>query len=137
MRLLLDTHAFLWFIEADPRLSTLAETIIGDPNNERLLSIASIWEIAMKVRIGKLQMTSPGPLDIILTEQIAVNDVSLLPIEFSHAVNVHAMPFALASDGTDHKDPFDRLIISQALSEKLTLVSADAVLDGYGVSRCW
>ncbi len=137
MRLLLDTHAFLWFIEADARLSSLAAAAIGDPDNERFLSVASIWEIAIKVRNGKLQMKGPDPLDVILTQQITATQVNLLPVEFSHAVNVHAMPFARASHGSDHKDPFDRLIVSQALVERLTLVSSDSVFDRYGVTRCW
>jgi len=137
MRILLDTHAFLWFIEADARLSSFAATVIGDPDNERFLSAASVWEIAIKVGNSKLRMKSPGPLDVILTHQLAANQVNLLPIEFSHAVNVYRMPFARAPDGSDHKDPFDRLIVSQALVESLTLVSIDTVLDGYGVTRCW
>jgi PIN domain nuclease of toxin-antitoxin system len=137
MRLLLDTHTFLWFIEADPHLSTQAATVIGDPENERLLSAASIWEIAIKVRIGKLGMQVPGPLDTILAQQIAANQVNTLPVEYNHAVAVYAMPFARCSNGTDHKDPFDRLIVSQALTENITLVSADAVLDQYGVTRIW
>ena len=137
MRLLLDTHAFLWFIEADPQLSTLATNMIGDPDNERLLSAASVWEIAIKVHIGKLEMKVPGPLSTVLAQQMAVNLVRLLPIGYDHAVNVHAMPFAVFANGTEHKDPFDRLVTSQALVENLTLVSMDAVLDGYGVARCW
>ena len=82
-------------------------------------------------------MNSPGRLDDILTQQITANRVNLLPIEFSHAANVYTMPFARASDGSEHKDPFDRLIVSQALAESLVLVSTDRVLDGYGVTRCW
>lgn len=137
MRLLLDTHAFLWFIAADSRLSPLAAAMIGDPQIERLLSVASIWEIAIKVHLGKLQMTPPGPLEAVLAQQMAVNQVSPLPIQFTHAVRVYGMPFAQSADGADHKDPFDRLLVAQALVEDLTLVSADAVLDGYGVTRCW
>jgi PIN domain nuclease of toxin-antitoxin system len=137
MRLLLDTHAFLWFIEDDPQLSTIAVNAIGDPDNERLLSAASVWEIAIKVHRGKLQMKAPGPLDVVLAQQLAANFVRVLPIEYDHAVRVHSMPFVLSASGVEHKDPFDRLIASQALAENLTLVSADAVLDGYGVARCW
>lgn len=137
MRLLLDTHTFLWFIEADKRLSAVAASVIGDPNNERFLSVASIWEIAIKVNLGKVQMNSPGPLDIVLARQLAANQVDLLSVEFAHAVKVHSMPFARSSNGSEHKDPFDRLIVSQALVEGLTLVSADAVLDSYGAARCW
>lgn len=137
MRILLDTQAFLWFIEADTRLSALAASVIGDPDNERFLSVASVWEIAIKVNLGKLQMKSPGSLDIILSTQLAANQVDLLPIGFAHAVKVHAMSFARTATGREHKDPFDRLIVSQALVEGLTLVSIDAVLDSYGVVRYW
>ncbi|MEP6757540.1 MAG: type II toxin-antitoxin system VapC family toxin [Chthonomonadales bacterium] len=137
MRLLLDTHTFLWFIEADPRLSSRAESLIGDPENKRFLSVASIWEIAIKVNIGKLQLKFYGLLDTILAQHLAANQVELIPIEFDHAVHVHDLPFAQSADGTEHKDPFDRLIVSQALAEDLAIVSADSVLDGYGVKRIW
>jgi PIN domain nuclease of toxin-antitoxin system len=137
MRLLLDTQVFLWFIEADPRLSTHAANVIGDPDNGRYLSVASVWEIAIKVKIGKLRLNAPGPLDTVLTQQLTINDVTLLPVEYRHAVRVHAMPYARHANGGDHTDPFDRLIVSQSLVEDLTLVSTDAVLDGYGIVRCW
>ena len=100
-----------------------------------MLSIASIWEISIKVQLGKLNL--PSPLDAFLTEQLAKNQVQLLPIEFSHAVFVHSLPLARRANGTDHKDPFDRLIIAQALVDSIPLVSVDAVLDGYSITRVW
>ena len=135
MRVLLDTHTFLWFIFADPQLSVTAVNAIGDPDNERLLSMASIWEIAIKVRLGKLRL--PTPLDTFLHEQIVTNQVRLLPIEFAHAVFVHSLPHGHLANGNDHKDPFDRLIVSQAIVEGIALASIDGVLDGYGVNRIW
>jgi PIN domain nuclease of toxin-antitoxin system len=135
MRVLLDTHAFLWFIYADPQLSVTATDIIGDPENERLLSVASIWEMSIKVQLGKLNL--PSPLDTFLTDQLAKNQVQLLSIEFAHAVFVHSMPPARFANGPDHKDPFDRLIVAQALVDGIPLVSVDAVLDEYGITRVW
>jgi len=135
MRLLLDTHAFLWFIFADPRLSTDAAEIIGDPAHERLLSIASIWEIAIKVKLGRLVL--PNPLDDFLSSQMSLNDIQLLPIEFLHAVGVHSLSYRRLANGTDHKDPFDRMIVSQALAERLPVVSREVILGEYGVTRIW
>lgn len=135
MRILLDTHAFLWFIYADPRLSDAAAEVIGDPENERLLSIASIWEISIKIQIGKLAL--PNPLEGFLFDQIAKNQMQLLPIEMAHAVGVHSMPFARLANGAEHRDPFDRLLVSQALIEDATIISIETVFDNYGVTRVW
>ncbi len=93
--------------------------------------------MAIKIHSGKLAMKAPGPLDAVLAQQMAANQIRPLSIEYQQAVMVYAMPFARFPDGTEHRDPFDRLIVSQALSEGLTLVSADTVLDGYGVTRAW
>jgi len=135
MRILIDTHAFLWFIFADPRLSDAAADVIGEPDNERLLSIASIWEIAIKVNTGKLAL--PDPLDRFLKDQLKKNRTRLLPISFDHAVNVHSLPYAHYPNGAEHKDPFDRLIVAQALIENLTVISIESVFDQYGVRVRW
>ena len=128
MRLLLDTQAFLWFVLNDARLSPTARTLLIDPANELLLSPASYWEIAIKVSIGKYQV--PGSFKDFMDRQIAVNQLSILPITVAHATVVASLPF-------HHRDPFDRLLIAQALTENVPLVSSDAIVDAYGVTRLW
>lgn len=128
MRLLLDTHTFLWFITADAQLSVAAERAIRAPGNAAFLSVASVWEIAIKVNLGKLPI--PLPLDGFIPEQLRLNRTALLPIEMQHAFEVSRMPL-------HHRDPFDRIIIAQAQVENLDLVSADAAFDAYPVRRLW
>src|SRR5690242_8309511 len=98
MRLLLDTHTFLWFVLDDARLSTHAADLIEDVTNERFLSIASAWEIAIKVRTGKIALSEP--LDIFLPDQLSRNTIELLPITLPHILRTAALPF-------HHRDPFD------------------------------
>lgn len=128
MRLLIDTHTFLWFIDDDPSLTPLAKSLIAEPSNEILLSVASAWEIAIKVRLGKL--TLPAPLLAFLRAQLLTNSIQLLPISLEHATSVADLPL-------HHRDPFDRLIIAQAMVENLPVVSADAAFDNYPVVRRW
>jgi PIN domain nuclease of toxin-antitoxin system len=128
MRLLLDTQAFLWFVTDDPHLSARAKALIEDPANERYLSVASAWEIAIKVSIGKMTLTRP--VVPFLTQHLAVNSVTLMPIELAHLGEVATLP-------RHHGDPFDRLIVSQGLAEGMPIVSSDAALDRYGVVRHW
>jgi PIN domain nuclease of toxin-antitoxin system len=128
VRLLLDTHAFLWFITADPLLSTAAKALIADPDNEVLVSPASYWEIAIKVSIGKYPLSVP--YETFITKGIDGNGFKVLPIEPKHTAMLTAMPF-------HHRDPFDRLLVAQAQAEKIPLVSADAILDQYGITRLW
>lgn len=128
MRLLLDTHAFLWFITADPRLSATAEQAIREPENSPLLSIASVWEIAIKVNQGRLPI--PQPLDRFIPKQLESNGVAVLPIELHHTYEIARMPL-------HHRDPFDRLLISQAISENIPLLSTDTAFDAYPVTRLW
>lgn len=128
MRLLLDTHAFLWFVLNDPSLSAAARAIVGDPQNDVLISPATCWEIAIKVSIGKYQL--PGPFADFLDDQIARNDLTMLPISVRHTAVVASLPF-------HHKDPFDRLLIAQAIVENIPLLSVDAVFDSYPVTRLW
>lgn len=125
---LLDTHAFLWFILNDTQLSTAARAAISDPNNEVFVSPATFREVAIKVSIGKY--TVPGPLEDFFQRAIKDNDIEVLPIEARHAAQVAALPF-------HHKDPFDRMLIAQALVEGLTLVSNEAAFAAYGVKRLW
>jgi PIN domain nuclease of toxin-antitoxin system len=127
MRLLLDTHAFLWFIDDSPRLSTRAKTLL-ESDAELLLSAASLWEIAIKVSLGKLTLAQS--FDTFLPEQLTKNAVEVLPISLAHLAAVAALPFR-------HRDPFDRLLIAQASVERAPVVSADAAFDAYAVQRIW
>jgi PIN domain nuclease of toxin-antitoxin system len=128
VRLLLDTHAFLWFITDDPKLSALARELIADPNNEVLISPVSYWETAIKVSIGKYPLSTS--YETFITQGIDGNGFKILPIEPGHATILATMPF-------HHRDPFDRMLVAQAQVEKISVVSNDAVLDLYGVSRLW
>jgi PIN domain nuclease of toxin-antitoxin system len=128
MRALLDTHAFLWFITADPKLSAQAEKTIRHGDNELLLSMASVWETAIKVSLGRLPL--PEPIETFIPAQLQINRIGLLPIEAGHTFGIVHLPF-------HHRDPFDRLIIAQALAEDLPIVSGDATFDAYGVRRVW
>lgn len=128
MRLLLDTHAFLWFILDEPQLSAKADALISDPINEIEVSPASFWEIAIKISIGKYSL--PEPFQVFMEREITVNNFRILHIEPKHAAAVSTMPF-------HHRDPFDRLIVAQATVEQVAIVSGDAALDVYGITRLW
>jgi PIN domain nuclease of toxin-antitoxin system len=128
MKLLLDTHTFIWFIMGSPNLSTRARALIEDVANEQFLSVASLWEIAIKLSIGKLTLSSP--FDVLIPPQLSLNGFELLNIEIEHAAVVATLPF-------HHRDPFDRLLIAQAMVENMSIVSIDAVLDAYPVARLW
>ena len=126
--ILLDSHAFLWFVWDDPLLSPAAKQRIEDPANHKWVSVASCWEIAIKARLGKLRLGEPATT--FLPRELATNHFSPLRIELAHVTLVETLP-------PHHKDPFDRLLIAQAIIEKRPLVSADAVFDEYGVTRLW
>ena len=126
--MLLDTHAFLWFILDDPRLSSTARNLIEDPANDVEVSPASYWEIAIKIRLGKY--TLPQPYQQFMETQIAVNDFHILPIEPRHTALLTTMQLR-------HKDPFDRLLVAQALAEDIPMIGVDSQLDAYGVKRFW
>jgi len=128
MRLLLDTHALIWFLADDPKLSATAKAAIEDPANERWLSPISLLEIALKNRLGKMPL--PAPFGTIFPAALVADDIHLLPIDSRHIEPLTTLPL-------HHKDPFDRLIVATSLVEKLRLVSADATLDAYGVTRLW
>ncbi len=130
MRLLLDTHSFLWFIAGNPRLSDTARSLIEAPANSVLLSVGSLWEMAIKVSLGKLTLGQPFPT--LIPQQLDLNGIELLGITTDHAAAVAMLPFP-----PDHRDPFDRLIVAQARVEQLPLVSRDEVLDAYGIMRLW
>lgn len=128
MRLLLDTHSFLWFILNDPQLSAAARAAISDPNSDVLVSPATYWEIAIKVSTGKYTLTTP--YQHFIEYNITANDFEVLHVEPRHTAVVATLPF-------HHKDPFDRLLIAQALAEDITLVSNETLFDAYGVRRLW
>lgn len=128
MRLLLDTHALLWFQADDPKLSAAAKTAIEDPANERWLSPISLMEIAIKNRLGKLPL--PAPFGTMYPASLFTRDIHLLPLEARHIEPLTTLPM-------HHKDPFDRLLAATAIVESLALVSADPVFDAYGLTRLW
>jgi len=121
MEYLLDTHTFLWFINGDAQLSKKAREAILDPDAIKYISIASFWEIAIKLNLGKLSLDIPY---IDLRHHVAGNGFNILPITFTHTAE-------LTSLDLHHRDPFDRIIIAQALSERQILVSKDANFEKY------
>lgn len=130
MRLLLDTHTFCWYVEGDQKLSSTAQSLIQDATNEVLVSPASYWEIAIKVNLGKWILNRPYEEFIELG--ITQYDFSVLPIQLKHTARLIGLTFPM-----NHKDPFDRLLVAQAMSENIPIVSADPKLDAYGVQRLW
>ncbi len=128
MRLLLDTHAMYWYVEGDPQLSAVVQMLIQDASNEILISPASYWEIAIKISIGKwkLRRSYEDFIDIGLNNY----GFQVLPILPVHTARLVGLPF-------HHRDPFDRLLVAQALVEGLSVVSNDAAFDAYGVKRLW
>jgi PIN domain nuclease of toxin-antitoxin system len=127
MKLLLDTHTFLWFIDDSSRLSTQARNLL-ESDADLLLSTASLWEIAIKTSPGKLTLAQP--YDLFIPEQLGLNSVEELPISLAHLAEVSTLPF-------HHRDPFDRLLISQAIIESVAIVSADSAFDAYSITRLW
>ena len=128
MRVLLDTHAFLWWSEDSPRLPLPARQAIRDENNDVLISAATAWEITTKHRLGKLPSADPIASDI--PGAIAAQGFQELPITVAEAARAGALP-------GPHRDPFDRMLIAQALSRDLLLISTDAAFDQYHVRRLW
>ena len=128
MRVLLDTHTFLWFLLEDPQLSTTASDVIIDSTNDVEVSPATYWEIAIKIRLGKYAL--PEPYDIFIEREITTNDFHILPIEPKHTAVLTTLPL-------HHRDPFDRLLIAQALVEAMPILSVDTAFDAYPVTRLW
>lgn len=128
MPVLLNTHTVLWYAFGSQNLSSLARTLIDDPAQEKYLSITSPWEVGIKVSSGKLSVARP--VDDFFADQIRRLSLQLLPISLAHVARVAMLPF-------HHRDPFDRMLIAQSLTENIAIVSADAALDAYGVTRLW
>ena len=128
MKLLLDTHTFLWFIMGNSNLSPNARVLIEDQTNDKYLSVASLWEIAIKVSIGKLTLSAP--FDTLIPEQLDINGFELLNLEVPHATALINLPL-------HHRDPFDRLLIAQAMVHQMQIVSIDSTFDAYQIQRLW
>jgi PIN domain nuclease of toxin-antitoxin system len=126
LAVLLDTHAFLWWCEDSPELSPKARKAIV--NNDCFVSMASFWEIAIKLGLGKLRL--PSAIERYLPEQMSLNGFETLEITFRQIAATTALPW-------HHRDPFDRLLAAQALEEKISIISRDVVLDAYGLKRVW
>ena len=128
MRFLLDTHALLWFLANAPRLSPYAKSLIEDTHSEAVVSIVSLWEIAIKNSGGKLPL--PMPFVALFPAQLDLNSITLLPITIAQLDEVTRLPF-------HHRDPFDRLLIAQARAESIPIVSVDAAFSPYDVQIKW
>ena len=128
MDLLLDTHTFLWFVFGSSRMSEKAEALVQDPTNRKFLSLATPWEVGIKVSTGKLTVSQP--VEQFFAEEMDANSVQMLPITLAHITRVSTLPF-------HHRDPFDRMLVAQSLTENIPLVSADTTLDAYGIVRLW
>lgn len=128
MKVLLDTHAFLWFDAAPEKLSSTAAEVLSDPENEIYLSTASVWEIQIKAQLGRL--TLGKPLAALVQSQREANNIHILSIELEHLYSLAHLP-------THHSDPFDRLLLAQARVEDLSLMSVDEAFAAYGVKLIW
>ena len=128
MRVLLDTHSFLWFIGGNASLPPTARLLVEDASHQPMLSIASLWEMAIKLSIGKLSLGRA--FGTLIPEQMRLNGIGLLQIEVAHVLAVVELPF-------HHRDPFDRLLIAQAMVEQIPIVSGDPAFDSYGIKRLW
>jgi PIN domain nuclease of toxin-antitoxin system len=128
LKLLLDTHALLWFATNDAQLSRTADSVISDSQNEVFVSPASYWERAIKVSLGKYPLSVP--FETFITNAIDGNQFRILPVEPKHVAEICSLPH-------HHRDPFDRLIIAQAIVERMTVVSSDREFAAYPVTRLW
>jgi len=128
MKCLLDTHAFIWLITDDERLSAKARSTILDSRTTLYLSSASIWEMVIKAGIGKLKL--PAHPETFVQKQMATTQIQELPISFKHAFHLQHLP-------GHHKDPFDRMLVAQALAEKLTILTIDPLIAQYSAKTLW
>ena len=128
MRLLLDTHAFLWWVDDNRRLSRKARSAIASREHTCYLSLASVWEMAIKASMDRLSL--PSGVDRFVSEQLAANEFEALPIDLRHSGEVARLPF-------HHRDPFDRLLIAQAMAEGMSILGADSAFDAYAITRLW
>ena len=127
-RLFLDTHTFLWWVFEQPELSAKAEGLIMDRGNEIVVSVVSPWEIVIKARLGRLDV--PEDVPAFMREQLDRNGFTVLPVSLDHVLRVHDLPLL-------HNDPFDRLLVAQALHKAMPLVTRDGRLAAYGAETLW
>ena len=128
MDYLIDTHTLLWIVTDSPKLSNRAKKLYLNPENKIIISLASIWELAIKSSLNKL--TLEKPLEKFVDEHIKGNDIQILNIELPHILRIEKLPF-------HHRDPFDRLIISQQIENNLSIIGSDEAFDKYDVKRIW
>ena len=128
MNSLLVTHTLLWFAWGDKRLSHSVRSLIENIEYTKYVSMASVWEMAIKLNLGKLKLARP--FEDFLIECIDENGFEVLPIKRAHSLKLVSMEF-------HHRDPFDRMLVAQSLTEEMSLLSVDAVFDAYGVRRIW
>lgn len=128
-RVVIDTQALIWFAENADELSARAVSIVDDPATTRLASAASVWEMAIKISIGKLILKTGTLTEFV--SKLRANEIDILPVLAEDAIRVGELPVER------HKDPFDRLIAAQCLRQGLTLLSIDRAFDDYGVHRVW
>lgn len=127
MNLLLDTHTLIWFLNGDDKLSEKAKFSIENPKNLKLVSIASIWEIAIKLSLGKIRFPKGFKQFLKLVEE---NGFEVLPITFEHTIELSTLDFI-------HRDPFDRLLIAQCKADNFTLISKDDIIKKYDIKLIW
>ena len=126
MKILLDTHTFLWGLSDETKLSERVRRLL--PSAESWLSVASLWEILIKSQSGKL--TLPQPVGPYVMSKLKFNGVKLLPVTAEHVLRIESLPM-------HHRDPFDRMLIAQSLEEELPLVTSDAIFQRYGMNLIW
>jgi PIN domain nuclease of toxin-antitoxin system len=128
MRVLLDTHTLIWFFQGDKRFNDNMRLLIEDQNNEKLISIVSVWEMSIKQSIGKLSFSLP--IKTFIEQQIEFEDFNLLNLNLDHIHVITILPL-------QHRDPFDRILIAQAMVEQIPIISADTAFDAYSITRFW
>ena len=128
MKYLLDTHSLLWFLAGDEQLSAQAQQLIENESNEMFISVASLWEIAIKVSLHKLHLSQP--FEQLFPAQLERNSIEILNISLPHLSTLSRLPF-------HHRDPFDRLIIAQSLTDNIPIIGVDSTFDLYDVQREW
>jgi PIN domain nuclease of toxin-antitoxin system len=128
VKVLIDTHALIWLAEDSPDLSAVARQVAIENDHSLFCSVASVWEIAIKLSLGKLRMSIP--LDGSFERLLEKSGFRIISVEYSHAARVGMLPW-------HHRDPFDRLLVAQAMVEGMSLLSHDDQLDAYGIHRIW
>ena len=128
MRLLLDTHALLWWIDDDKRLPIRVRSLLEEASNEIYVSVVNVWEMAIKGSTGKLNL--PQDFSSFIANQLDMNGFNVLSVHLPHVTQVYALPDI-------HRDPFDRLLIAQAMVEKMPLLTNDSVVKQYGLETLW